>query len=475
LLQRIHNRASPLSLPQDPILFNSIELDSDRAYFIYVGEIKAYGLNSFLVPPLEQMYGRPVDCIALVPDVLASYPYTNLAVLNKESHKYHCSRGMPVNSRPTSSKFAQEVSASFLAQELLEKILCKQDSVYIHVFESRPEMSLVDGDRVKLLGPEPALAHQLNDKTTQYRTAYQLGIPVPEGSSCDCLEEAVDAAEKFFRSGEEVFISGAYSSAGSNSIFARDSEAIRKRFFGVDQPYLITRRIQHSHDPTVLAVVANSHEVYVASVADQRMDENRFRGSTFPTLLEKDVVEQIKEYTRLVGRYMGAQGYRGIYGCDYIVDDNGQIYFVEVNARKQGTTLESTLTMLHRLPGQPSLPEIEFCAITQGRLPQSLIEMDSTESDLCWGTHNVKCQEDVLVVRDIPRLQTETEVFLSVSESAEDLTCAIVEDYLGAGVYQCAGGFVGRCISVGKTLSGVRHALEERELAVKSSIRPWYH
>jgi len=473
LLQTIHNRTSPLRFPQDPILYNSIELDPDRAYFIYVGEIKAYGLNPFLIPVLEQIYGRPVDCIAIVPDVLASYPYSNLAVLNSKSYQYHLSTGLLVNCRPSPGEFANEVSSSFLAQELLKTILREQDFVFIHMFASRPEMNLIDGEKVLLLGPDPTLAHHFNNKIIQYQMACQLRIPVPEGFCCNCLEEALDSAQSFFRSGEEVFVSEAYSAAGSNSAFVCNCEEIQERFIETEQPYLVTRRVPHSHDPTVLAVVANEEDVYVASVADQKMEENRFRGSTFPTVLNKDRVEQIKEYTRVVGRYMGAQGYRGIFGCDYIVDDSGQIYFVEVNARKQGTTLESTLTMLHRLPGHPSLPEIEFCTITRGKLPRGLIEMDSTESDLCWGTYNVKCQEDVLAIRDIPRLRNETEAFRRVSASAEDLTCAIVEDYVGAGVHQRAGGFVGRCISVGKTLSGVQQTLEEKEREVKSSALPW--
>jgi len=473
LLQKIHNRPSPLSFPRDPILFNSIELDPDRAYFVYVGEIKAYGLNPFLIPVLEQIYGRPVDCIAIVPDVLASYPYSNLAVLNSKSYQYHLSTGLLVNCRPSPREFANEVSLSFLAQELLDSILREQDFVFIHMFASQPEMNLTDGEKVRLLGPDPALAHHFNNKIIQYQMAFQLGIPAPEGSCCNCLEEALESAQSFFRSGDEVFVSEAYSAAGSNSAFVCTCEEIQKRFVETKQPYLVTRRVPHSQDPTVLAVVANGQDVYVASVADQKMEENRFRGSTFPTVLKKDVVERIKEYTRLVGRYMGAQGYRGIFGCDYIVDDNGQIYFVEVNARKQGTTLESALTMLHRLPGHPSLPEIEFCAITRGKLPRGLIEMDSTESDLCWGTYNVKCQEDVLAVSDIPRLQTETQIFQGVSEGTGDQSFAIVEDYVGPGIHQRTGGFVGRFIAVGKTLPEVHRLLREKELEVKSWIRPW--
>jgi predicted ATP-grasp superfamily ATP-dependent carboligase len=475
LAQIIRNRTSPRYFQRDPIIYNSIKLEPDKAYFIYLGDIKNYGLNAFLIPYLERIYSRPVDCIALVPDVLAYYPYANLAVINKESYRYHAGKGMLVNCRPSAGHFAQQVSASLFAQELVDNILRQQDFVYIHMFESRPEMTLADGERMKLLGPEPTLAHEFNNKINQYKMACDLNLPVPKGFACTSLEEALEAAERFFCSGEEVFISEPYSAAGSNSAFVCNREQILKRFFLAELPYLVTRRIRHSHDPTVLAVVANEDEVYVASVADQRMEQNRFRGSTFPTVLEKDVVERIKDYTRMVGRYMGARGYRGMFGCDFLVDEDGEPYFLEVNARKQGTTMESTLTMLYRLPGHPNLLEIEFAAITQGRFPDGIAEMDSTESDLCWGTYNVKSEQDIQVVRDLPKFQTEPDIFRLVFLKKGPEATALVEDHLGLGVYQRAGGFVGRCVSVGRTIPAMFQLLSKKELEVKSSIRPWIH
>jgi predicted ATP-grasp superfamily ATP-dependent carboligase len=475
LAQIIRKRISPRPFQRDPILYNSIKLEPDKAYFIYLGDIKNQRLNLFLIPYLERIYGRPVGCIALVPDVLAYYPCANLAVLNRESYQYHAGKGMLVNCRPTAGHFVQQVSASFFVQELVANILRQQEFVYIHMFESRPEMTLADGERIKLLGPEPALAHEFNNKINQYKMASDLSLPVPKGFACSCLQEALEAAERFFCSGEEVFISEPYSAAGSNSAFVCNREEILKRFCLSDLPYLVTRRIRHSHDPTVLAVVANEAEVYVASVADQRMEQNRFRGSTFPTVLEKDVVERIKDYTRMVGRYMGARGYRGMFGCDFLVDEDGEPHFLEVNARKQGTTLESTLTMIYRLPDHPNLLEIEFSAITQGRFPEGIKEMDCTESDLCWGTYNVKSEQDIHVVRDLPKFQTEPDTFRLVFLDKGLEASATVEDHLGLGVYQRSGGFVGRCVSVGKTMDAMFRLLAKKELEVKSSIRPWIH
>ena len=469
------NEVVPHVPQRDTILFNNIKLEPDKAYFIYIGDIKNHGLNSFIIPYLERIYCRPVDCIALVPDVLASYPHTNLAVINKEAYQYYVSKGMLVNCRPTAGQFAQEISTNPFARELLENILREQDFVYLHMFESRPEMTLADGETIKLLGPDPNLAYEFNNKVKQFKMACDLSLPMPEGFSCSCLEEALEAAEKFFLSGEEAFISEPYSAAGSNSAFVCNIEEILQRFCLAEQPYLVTRRIQHAHDPTALAVVANSEEVYVASVADQIMEENRFRGSTFPTVLEEDLVETIKDYTRMVGRYMGARGYRGMFGCDFLVDAKGKPHFLEVNARKQGTTLESTLTMFYRLPGHRSLLEIELYAIIQGRFPEGLTEMDSSQSALCWGTYNVKSEQDIVVTRDLPGLQKEPEIFRRVFLEKGLEAIATVEDHLGSGIYQRTGGFVGRCVSVGKTLPEMHRHLEKKETEVQSSFRPWHH
>jgi|Deesub1362B_J571_1020462.scaffolds.fasta_scaffold03045_3 hypothetical protein len=447
-------------------------LRPDRTYFLYIGEMKALGLNPFLVPCLEEILGGPVDFVAVVPDLLLRYPEANLLVLNPVSRHWERKEGLRVNFRPPAGLFAKWVSRDETVIRLVECLLQTQETLFIHMFESRPEMTLIDGDRIRLLGPDPKVAHRLNNKLYQYRLAQDLGLPVPEGRCCTSLEEVLEAAQEFFRAGEEVFVSEAYSSAGSNSIFASCPEEILRRFSENQASYLVTRRIPHRFDPTVLGVVADE-EVYLASVADQRMEGNRFRGSSFPTLLSEGTVEVIKEYTRRIARAMAREGYRGIFGCDYIVDHSGEVYFVEINARKQGTTLESTLTMLHRLPGHPSLPEMEFHAVTRGRLPDGLEEMSSTESELAWATYNVKPQRDVVVTGDLPPRSTERELFRRIYGDPSLGADYVVEEHLGAGIHQMAGGFVARCVAVGKRRSEVEESLVRAVEEVQFRFRPW--
>ena len=79
------------------------------------------------------------------------------------------------------------------------------------------------------------------------------------------------------------------------------------------------------------------------------------------------------------------------------------------------------------------------------------------------------------MVRKLPIFQSEAELFRQVSLEKGILSRAIVEDHPGPGVYQRAGGFVGRCISVGKSVSEVNRQLRKKEAEVKASFRPWHH
>ena len=367
---------------------DEIGLDTDRAWFLYVGEIKASGLNRFLVEPLSKRYGKPAVCIHIVPDVLAFYPDDIFLVVGPGSEKAGPDTPERLNSRVSAREFATMVSNDEVVNAVVQQILDVQGELFLNVFESSTELTLASDERVKMIGPDPQVAVSMNNKLHQYEMAVHLNIPVPEGSVCAGLTEALEFAEGIFCRGGKVFVSGAYSAGGSHSIVASTSEEIVSRFAEVSGGLLVTEFIEHRHDPTALGIVANENDVYIASVADQNIQGTRFMGSTFPTVLGEEMVSRVKEITRTVGSYMGSKGYKGVFGCDFIVDDHGDVYFIEVNARKQGTTMETTLAMVHNFPGKPTFPELEMIAVMEGRLPEDLQEMDSLNGPLHWGTYN---------------------------------------------------------------------------------------
>ena len=447
---------------------NEIGVNTDRSWFLYVGEIKAAGLNRFLVEPLSRRYGKPAECIHIVPDVLAFYPDDIFLVVGPGSDQAGPDSPGRKNSRISAPQFASMVSGDEVVKALVQQILDMQGELILNVFEAFSELSLADDDRVKIIGPDPQVALSMNNKLHQYEMAASLGIPIPKGSVCTDFSEAISYASGIFSRDCRAFVSGAYSAGGSNSIVVSTSKEITTRFEETSGGLLVTEFIEHRHDPTVLGIIAGENDVYIASVADQNINGTRFMGSTFPTVLGEETVSKLKEITRIVGNHMGSQGYRGVFGCDYIMDEQGEVYFIEVNARKQGTTMETTLAMIHNLPGKPTFPELEMMAVLEGRLPDGLEEMDSTKGPLCWGTYNYKAVDDSMVKNYVPLSMDEESLF---AEAMAGRGGHIVLDHVGPQTHITAGGFIARVVAAGPTPDDVRKGLKAGARQVHTSIK----
>ena len=435
-------------------------LDPKKYYFLYIGEIKALGLNRFMRGPMEIRSGKSADFIAVVPDVLARYPGGNIVVVNSAAREARERTGRLHNVRISGGMFAREVSRDRRVLALVDRLVNAQGELFINMFESRPELAFADGNQVKLLGPDPDLALTLNSKLRQYGMAMELGIPVPSGGVSRSLDEAVEIAEGFFADGRKTFVTEEYSAAGANSIVASNAAEIRSRFKSTNGNLLVTHFVEHEYDPTVLGIVAGPEDVYIASIADQNIEGTRFKGSTYPTVLPDRCVKDLKEMTRELGQHLGALGYRGAFGCDFIVDQGGRICFIEINARKQGTTMETTLTMKHHLPGHPYFPELEYYAVVDGKFPEGVLEMDSRGDGLCWGTYNLKVPGDVEVLSDLPVPMDQAEFFARVADGSAGENFIVV-DHVGAGVLLHSGGFLGRVIAASTSADKVREALKD--------------
>jgi hypothetical protein len=193
---------------------------------------------------------------------------------------------------------------------------------------------------VTLLGPDPAVVHAVNDKTWQYRNLSAV-VPMVDFEVCDGRAAMLEACGRLgCACGRRVFVSCPYSAAGASSMVVADAAQAGARF-DQDGCFLVSRYVPPQWAPTVLGVVGNEREVFVAGVADMTIEDgNKFRGSTFPSQLPEAVQAALRGHTAAVGRALGRMGFRGIFGCDYIVAPDGAVYFIEVNPRKQGTTME---------------------------------------------------------------------------------------------------------------------------------------
>ncbi len=451
------------------ILHSNFTYNPEIYYFLYVGDLKAYSLNSFVKEALERrISNRKIQFIAIIPDVCIQYNYTNIIVINPtaskemlEDHSFDQSNKPPKNSsRIDSASFMTAVSNNETIHTLIHAILENQNQLYVNLYESMREMTLDTIDRVSILGPDKHIAHKYNNKIVQ-RNELEGAVPFIEGFCSDSLEDVIQKLDRLWSTWNDgVFISAAYSAAGANSAIVSSSQQIRDKFTEEKSEYLVTRYHPHELDPTVLAVVANENDVYIAGVADQVIvDGNKFVGSKFPSVISDKNKALLHEYTVEVGKVMGKAGYRGIFGCDYMIDFEDSIYFLEINARKQGTTVEFCFTLEQTLPeGSPSLPELEYYAVLENRFPPHTTEMNGNIRNIHWGTYNYKIKEDILTTGYIPQNPYERETFKKVARK-ELLKDFVILEHLGTNLQVTPGTFLARIVSVAKTREGVDEGL----------------
>jgi len=453
------------------IYFSNFKLEEDTEYFLYIGELKNYSLNIFLKEALSRIFNRKFDFIAIVPDALEQYNYDNLIVINPKSTDYACKYGACVCCRVSADEFSASVSKNRQIRALVKRLLNQQENVYIYMFESLPEMTLDEIPGVSIIGPDKHVSKRINSKIYQYQHLKDI-LPVVDFRIYHGFDSLIQAAQKLSKSWRDgLFVCREYSAAGVNSIIAHGIDDIKNKFNEPDAPYLISRFIPHKYDPTVLAVVAGEEDIYIAGVADQRIEQGtRFTGSDFPSVLNKKIIEKLKEYTRVVGQWLVREGYRGIFGCDFLVDDNDDIYFLEINARKQGTTLEFCCTLEQSLPpGSPMLPELEFYAVNEGVFPPNTMEMKSNPKSLHWGTYNYKIHDSVQTSSYIPQSAQEREAFKKVAERKLRKDFLILE-HAGCDFVIAEGAFIARIVALGHNPTDVQQGLNQGRKTIDLTI-----
>jgi hypothetical protein len=453
------------------IRFSNFQLEKDTEYFLYIGELKNYWLNRFLVDTLANVCNRKFDFIAIVPDVFEQYNYENLIVINPLIHSFTSKFGPNVCCRVSSKDFMSCVSNNRQVKSLIKQLLTRQHHLYIYMYESLPEMTLDEIPGVSILGPSKTVAHRINSKIYQHEKL-KGRLPLVDFRICENYEDLIKTVDSLWeRWTDGIFVSKEYSAAGVNSMIAHSTSEVATIFFETGEPFFISRYIPHNADPTVLAVAANEGDIFIAGIADQHIEGgNRFTGSTFPSVLSHSTCEKLKEYTSITGKWLAGEGYRGIFGCDYLVDKDENIYFLEINARKQGTTLEFCCTLEQSLPkGSPTLTELEYYAVTENLFPANTVEMRDNSRNLHWGTYNYKLKNTVHTNGYFPQYSGEREAFKRVADGKLKKDFMILE-HTGSDFIVAEGSFIGRIVALGQDHESVRQGLSQGIKAIELTI-----
>ncbi len=437
------------------IRWTNFNYNKDRYCFLFISELRAYGLGYFFKVAISKANNIPIeliDCITIAPDIFEQYNYENLIIINHID--------TDENKRKTHDEFIKDISNSTYIDELTDKILKNQEKLYLYMFESNDLLNLIKKENIILIGPAPQIVKKLSNKISLYEIFAPI-VPMAEHFVADDYFELINKATKLLQTSNKLFVSLEQSAAGANSAIISKISDIENRFSkNKHNRFLVTSYIEHTIDPTSLSVVINEEDIYIAGIADQRIEGTSFRGSTYPSKTSKDIQQEIDRQTKLVGLHMAKLGYRGIYGCDFIVTKQDKVYFIEVNPRKQGTTMEFCCALKTMLPhNAPNLPEIEFCAVTQNKKPPNMVAIKNTKQNIYWSTYNQKLTNRLKTITYLPQQRSEIEMFEAVASNKLTKEYMILE-HVGQELFVNEGSFLARVIATGQNYKDVEYGVD---------------
>ncbi|MDP8217767.1 MAG: ATP-grasp domain-containing protein [Candidatus Theseobacter exili] len=184
------------------------------------------------------------------------------------------------------------------------------------------------------------------------RLLKKLGIPKIPGETAELGN--IRFPEIVAKFGRRPVVQFPYGSSGLNTFFIETSEDLDKiQKSNIDKTAILSRYL-NGYSLNINAVVFNDKgqiSVHVSQPSLQivgpescAMRETIYCGNDFTSVrfLDSKIVDEVREYTRTIGKMMAHYGYKGIFGIDFIVHE-GKPYPLEINPRFQNSTPLQTL------------------------------------------------------------------------------------------------------------------------------------
>ena len=187
---------------------------------------------------------------------------------------------------------------------------------------------------VRVIGTGPRAIHRAEDRDAFEMVIRELGIPHPEGVAVMSIEEGLRAAENI---GYPVLVRPSYV-LGGRAMEIVANETLLKQYLSSavsvneDSPVLVDRYIVGKE--VEVDAICDGQSVFLPGIMELVERTGVHSGdstSVYPPFSVSDrVKETIWEYTRKLGIGIGIVG---LYNIQFIVDDEDNVFIIEVNPR----------------------------------------------------------------------------------------------------------------------------------------------
>jgi len=380
----------------DPVVEYQLDediFDGRREYYITTLDPRFESVDDIFRKLLSKRFGSEFEPIRVIPYRLTHLvEFRNYVFISDKLKRNSLSSDSVWI--PENEELNEEICSSTFMDNLISG-LGRQKYVFINTFTT--SFFKATWKNVIPIGPKPKLATSLDSKVEQRKLLDTFDLS-PEGTIVENLDELknflIDKVSK------KWFVSTEYSSGGAESSIIteivdidRFARKIRER--DRDHRFVISEYLEHRDSPNSTGIVLDKDLVFVASVSDQLFLDDLLRGTEYvgniyPSQTTDAVKKQIIEATRALGLCLGRHGYRGFFGCDFVVNDN-RVFAVDINPRRQGGLLCNTL-MFEKLrnKGYPNLLALEMDAVLgESNEKSSLNRLENPKTGFIWSHYKI--------------------------------------------------------------------------------------
>ncbi len=208
-----------------------------------------------------------------------------------------------------------------------------------------------DESNLAFVGPPETALEKLGNKLLARGTFRQVGVPVIPGGDgpVDDEDEAVRVAEEI---GYPVILKAVYGGGGRGMRVARTIDEVRRFFrvtrlesisaFGREAVYM-EKRLKNPRHVEIQAIADEHGKLIVLGEREcsiQRRHQKLLEEAP-SVAVDEDLRRQLNEATR---KGLVAAGYSNVGTVEFLLDESGRFYFLEVNKRLQVEHLVTELT-----------------------------------------------------------------------------------------------------------------------------------
>ena len=353
----------------EDIYTNSVE------YFFSLHGPRFEYMNNAMAASLSKKFGKEFRQIRIInawPS--AAYDKSNYIILNKRGYKLAKDLKKPVVFLPDYEDVNAEFTQNLFILQIAKKLLQKQRTVFVYPFTTA--FLELPSPEFTVLGPNNELAKNLDNKINQLKLFNKLGLPCNNARIFETKDDLLEHEYEVVPS----YISATYTSGGNESGLIYSPEMLHEflaklRLINKKNSFIVSDIFENIVlAPNVNALVTSDAKVFTLVLSDQILQGNRYLGNIYPSAVSETHKHEIYAITEKIGKYLADQGYRGLFGCDFLINKAGELVVVDLNPRHQGGYACNGLALKTK---DISLTDIELSVLLGEEVQLSQAEFDN--------------------------------------------------------------------------------------------------